>query len=1004
MSKALFLHLSDIHLVDNSPIDDISRLIVDSVMSHNTKDVDKIFVLFTGDMTASAEESQFNKFDAFLKKVVNKVENKLHIKPITLIVPGNHDIFIKDRKDCPEELLTATTIEKEVLLTNEIPRMKNALNQCNNFDCFITNPFVDIKEFDCETIKYRFILINSSSFSSLNKNDKEHHFLRKKDLEFPKNYLFGKKTVTLVLEHHRPDWFDEDTVGLLDTYIDEEVSIAFFGHEHNPKYEIREGKTGLVIYDKGGELVSNEQKNNAINGSFSFSLLDEKTNIVERFICNLNYKTQTFVKNEPDKTKIRTHEILPLKESFVKEFFAGPLQNTECSLLDIFVMPSITNSNGGFDLSSIATVIKKLKETKEIIIEGSTKIGKTALLKAVFSECQKTTPCIFLSIKSSTNDNARKLVKDAFEEMYGDERDDFNIFQSKPFDSKIIFIDNFELLKDVETKEKVLNYLRQNFGNLIISYRKSSIPQESIKELGLFDEKNVYHSYGITKKGRKEITSKICKIKNVDESNVEAVFDLYEREINGVSIFDFTDPLQGIYLIETIIDQKLYEERNTNKAFTETFAYQLRYLLVTAGREQDLDSYLTVLSSLAFKIWKNNKEAVFSESDLLNVYTTCKDEERCLIDFKTLNEVLTNSTIVYEYSKDTYRFKRNSFLAYFISQEIIRLNQFGETEHLNKLITDISYGINSDILLFILFYTRDVKVIKQLSNNLNHKYEKVKKLDFSDNKNILFSEQTSLLEESDDNKVSKSEQVVRADKKEKELVVQGEEREIRQISIKQEDDIKKEMFETLKTVEIVSKAVSGFQSIFTIEARKELFKSVYDAIMRMISFIFDFKNENIEELEKEYTEYKEKRLIELAEEKEKNKKEIELLKSSSVKNFLYGLLIQALTMYESSLAFLIASKQTMTIINSLSSNQFENCVFKLYSYIYTHKFDKFISELNFAKNNFHPNKINNLVKFFVRIYIIHNSFSQEQLNLICSVSNIKKTELLPYISREEKLL
>ncbi len=989
--------------MENSPIDKIADLITKAVLSHDNKMVSDVFVLFTGDMTARSEKGQFVKFNQFISRISNKLKDGLSINPAILMVPGNHDIKLKDRIVPIDDLYNSSQENKEALLEAEIPFMRDALDVCGKYGCFLNNKIVDIKNFEKEDVNLRFVLLNSSPFSTLDKKDKEHHFVSKNDLNLPKNYLYGKKTITILMSHHRPDWFDEETSSLLNEYINSEVSISFFGHEHNPNYEIKENSKGKIFCDAGGELIINKQLHNAVDGSFSFMYVKSNATI-KRYTYKLNYKSNTFICDEPKEMRVRTNEILPLKEEFVADFFDCPLQNTKCTILDLFVMPSITNNKDNFELSTIPLFIEKLHQKREIIIEGSTKIGKTTLLKAVFNECQKSNPCIFLSIDNPTNDNAKKLVHDAFEKMYGDNKSDYQIFQSPLFNEKTIFVDNFNVLKDIRIKRAVLEYLRENFNYLVISNSKSDSPHESIKELDLFDENNVYRSYGLTARGRREITSKICKIKNIDERNIEAIYNLFEREINGVSIFDFTDPQQGMFLLEAIIDQKLYEERNTNKAFTETFKYQLDSMLVRNGKEQDLDSYVAVLMALSFNIWKHHDESTFAETEMMDAFKICKEEERCLIDYRSFQDTIINSGIIYRYSKDKYKFKRNSYLAYYIAQEIIRLNQCGDEEYCQELINKISYGINSDILLFILFYTKNIKPIIELSSILDKKYLDAKKLDFTDNTNILFSDQTSLPCESDENKVSKDEKVRRIDNKEKALAKEGAVAEIKQTSANAETNEEREIIETVKSIEIVSKAVSGFQTTMKLETRKQLFNSVYEVIHRMIGKIFNFKNNEIEQLEKEYDEYKEKKLLELSTDKEHNKKEIELLKNGSVRNFLYGLLIQILTLYESNVAYLIASKQTMTIINELESKRFENCVFKLYCYIFMSNFDKFIFELKYAKTHFPPNKINNLVSFFARIYIIHNSFKKEQFDMICSVSGIKKSDLLPYISREEKLL
>ncbi len=1004
MKETLLIHLSDIHIVENSQIDKISTLIVNALLSCNFKDIKNTFIIFTGDMTASAEKEQFAVFDTFIKKVKRKIKESLNLDSEILLVPGNHDSHIIEREYPIGELLNGSKEIFENLAENELFFLAKATELCKKHKCFLENDFVSVKTYNFGDFIYRFTLINSAPLSSIEKNDKEHHFIGDTYLnQFPKDYVFGKKTIDFLLMHHRPDWFEYNTKAKLDSFIERNVSIAFFGHEHDPKYKCINTKSGSVIFDEGGELVA-ESKNINLGGSFSFSFFDTRHLSIERHTCFLNYQTNTFIKNEMETYRIRTHEILPLKEEFVKSFYKSPLQGGEGNLLDVFVMPSITTNKDNFEVSDVNKIIEKIKSNKLFVIEGSSKTGKTTLLKAIFAQCQKVSPCLFLKITSSTNDNAKKMIKDSFENMYGDDPNAFKQFQSFDINSRYVFVDNFEILKDTVTKTKILDYLKENFGGVIISYSKNETPKNSIKEMMLFSQDVIYRNYGITAKGRRELVRRVCELKGVDNSNVDAISNLFEREINGVNIFDFTDPSQGLLLLETIIDQKLYLERNTNKAFAETFTYYLDDLLVKAGSIENLDSYKTILSALAFDIWKNNKGISFNEEKMMAAYSTCHQEGRCDIKFKHFQEVVLGSGVIYEYGLNNYRFKRNSYLSYYVAQEIIRITHLSNDEYIQKLIDNIRFGLNSDILLFILFHTKEIKPIIRISELLNSKYVDVKKIDFNNAKNVLFSDETVLPAESDKNKITKTEKLERKDASEKTRVRNAAEKENDQMLDVEEDEEANKIIETLKMVEIVSKAISGFQSLIDKITRKALFDSAFNVILRMLANYFTFTNEEVEQLENDYSEYKTQKIEELSLDINNNQKEIDDLKNSSIKNFLFGLLIETLTMYESVFAYLVASKQTISFIDELQSDVFENCVFKLYCYIFMGNFEKFVAELKIASTKFNPNKIDNLVKFFARIYIIHNNFTSEQLDRLCSVSQTKKASLLPYASREEKII
>ena len=508
--KTLFIHFSDIHLNEPFNSEDAYDHLLDAV-SPSLEKVDRVFLLFTGDMARKAKDEEICYFDDFISRFKNAVQEQTGRDVELLIVPGNHDIQLSDQYNV-DELVDSNKEQLDSLACESVKNMSCCLSICKKHGCFVKNPFVSIKTFDSPNVIYRFTLINSAPLSSLKKNDKGQHHIPASNMKFDTSVCHKKKTVDVLLSHHRPDWFNEDTLERLNDYLDNNVSIAFFGHEHIPSSDTH-GKNGrIVLVSRGGEL---QPKNNKILGSFSLLILDEDTFLAEETVVSINYQSGEIQYSEPVSQSVRYSEKYHIDEGFLKCFSKSPLKNGEGSLLDTFVFPALSQETIRNDILNIESALNKAKEKGLMVLCGGSKSGKTTLLKALFLNLQKEFPCVFLKATPELSNNIERNIKDAFYDIYGEDHSLWTNYKNSKKSEKAIFIDDFGSLRKRSIKEQCLKYCQEHFGTVVLGYLDNSQPLDSLEDKILFDDESIYKIEGLTAKNRLTLVNNICRLKGL---------------------------------------------------------------------------------------------------------------------------------------------------------------------------------------------------------------------------------------------------------------------------------------------------------------------------------------------------------------------------------------------------------------------------------------------------------------------------------------------------------
>ena len=998
--KTLFIHLSDIHLNEPFAFDKPYERLISSMKSQ-LDEADRVFLLFTGDMARKAKDEELCYFRDFMNCLIIEIREVFAGEVNALVIPGNHDIRLLN----PYPLGKLLNGKPEVLdrLANDaLADMNFALEVCRGFGCFADDPFISILNFETDSMVYRFTLVNSAPLAALKKKDKEHHRIPKSHLEFDLTRKFGKKTLDVFLSHHRPDWFDEETSFELKHFISGNISIAFFGHEHDPAVCSFGVNGRRVFVSRGGELLP---KNGSALGSYALLMFDEESLMAQETVVNIDHRTgQTFY-GETVSDPVETNELYPLQKDFSEWLFKSPLKSGVGSCFDFFVFPALSQQSIRNDLLSPQSAVSVAKTLGLVVLNGGTRSGKTMLLKSLFFESQKKRPCVFLKVNSELSNNPEKNVKLAFQEMYGDDSALWLRYRNTPKDEKAIFIDNFEAFRTRAIKESYLDYFRTNFGMVVMTYCTGGQPIESLEDKILFPEESVFKIEGLTVRSRKELIRRICVSEDVGQEYVDKICHVYEAMSASSKVLDFIDPDYAIQLIETIIDQKLYLERDTKDAFTVIFANSITNDIVRAGGENKTDDIFTLLRRIAYSIWKDGRGTItISEDEILACFSECKASGLIRIGFSDALEIIIKSGVIFKDKNDRYRFKRNSFLSFFVAKEIALKANRGKTDDIITLLTKIEQGLNSDILLFICYDQSKIDVIFQIKGKLEELLVGLEEIDFEKKSNAILRRADLIPEELEENKVTKIEATDRKERKERSRIKVEQDEEYNAFADLEMDEDFRQVLMAIKYSEIISKAAGSFPGLLEDDERKELVRSVVSSINKITQKLFDPTDDFIREFDSLVVEFKkveEKRI--LAEGKGDVSRKINDLRSLRTVDILYGELLHFLTALDSIYANFSASRRSLPAIDDLPEAKFSYCVFKLYGYLYAGAFERFKHCLENAEHIFGSEKGDSIFQFFGRIYVLRNECSHEQINQISAITGISKDYLLRIASREDTL-
>lgn len=462
----VFLHLSDIHIGKEKDIsDEHIRKIVDSLKSYKSINIKNVIIILSGDITYSGDASQFSNAKKLIGSLLVSLNKVFKCSCTVLAVPGNHDV---NHAGSP---LNVTLLKDNKYSECEVGEY-NKLNSFYNFarlnKCFEHSEiYYDIRRLSIGNCKIKVNLINNGIFSTCD----EYKGL----LYLPNDYidkLSDREDADFVISimHHAPDYYRDDIKNRVEDTIVKNSDILFHGHEHyNYSKQTSFNGSDCTVIQSGGCLCNN---GNWDDSSYLVGLLDTESLKYEYYKYTWNSSAKQYEHDSGKKAQVKPQKPdLKITEDF-QEFIHD--DNEE----KYYVFPSIiyhgNKSTENFLIETSSYFEEELQKHRYSIIVGAGNVGKTTLLKNLFSSFAKShyvlyaSPEKLLEKSKHKRQNIDKLIKALFEDIYGSSKSEWQAFEQSDTTDCIFMLDDFEQIDGINISN-FFKSLSGRFGTIIIT-------------------------------------------------------------------------------------------------------------------------------------------------------------------------------------------------------------------------------------------------------------------------------------------------------------------------------------------------------------------------------------------------------------------------------------------------------------------------------------------------------------------------------------------------------
>lgn len=738
--KLLILHLSDMHIKDHTGIDSfhISKL-ADAVASAGS--FDRAILVISGDISFSGEKSQYKQAGYLVGNIIKTVKQRtVHNQHIDVIcAPGNHDI---DHKGFPRSSSALQDIRKnhqyDAYLADELSKQSAFFGFAHRNSCFDGCGAYDRKIVSFDGFSIEFNIINSGIYSIL-EEDKGLHYLPQHCInEYEKPS--GADLVITVM-HHSPDWFIDNQKNALEREIYNKSSLVLFGHEHfigSKALSFEQEKQAHI--QAGGCLCNNEDWSSS---SFHVGILDTDTleYLLREFKWNNNQKQYepgaTLTEQLAKKPSVEK-ELKPTDE-FLCNFTDDEKNSIGASFCDYFVFPRLQSQERikeqQMEFSSEDAFMSEINNMKRVIITGADDIGKTTLLKHLFLRYYKLGYIpLFCEVGSIKGKRAERIVKNCFEEIYGENQSDFIRYSQISKEKKVMLIDDINRI-DPKCIDFFFSYLGESFGFCVFTSHDTIDLNLLDRMKNQFDTEDAIPKYRIEpmySDKRKKLVEQIVSIKVPDITSHKKTVETLLTGISSQRQFFSLDPGFIIKYVQYFINNMGEVTNSDGNIFSKVFEANLINSVVANNRtKMSTDKVFILLSKVAAFIHFNKVYPV-TERDILSIIEEYNCQYEDVVNTNDfINTVVASRIMVQDDLSSGYRFVNKSYLAYFVAREVNR--EYHETQdntRLRYLLQNACFGINTDILLFISYITDNIRILQLLVQTIENETEEWEEFEF----------------------------------------------------------------------------------------------------------------------------------------------------------------------------------------------------------------------------------------------------------------------------------
>lgn len=735
--KLLFVQLSDMHCKSS---DIMLKYKIEKAITalSSLPPVDNAFLIFSGDLTNSAEPQEFKAGWTVIEYFLAKLKEKQGCSSIdTLIVPGNHDMVLSQTSRSAHII---NQWDKFAHLDQELSRLSAFFECAKAKNCFKTDKMVDVVSVTCGDIDVQFYLINSAPYSTREKEDKQLHYLPAyvgETLSAP----VSSNTLRIAICHHSYEWFDWNSREMLRTALTNS-DIVFFGHDHQAETISISSSSGSNINAvMGGEFPLDCSSPCAFNAL----IFDTESLIAQQFQFDWDVPAQIFVSSDKG-----TIQCMQPSFSTSKSYLDSLLMNNEqpdANLLDYFVFPKLIPSGDIFSADNLDDIgaddLFSVLDTERIIkISGRSRAGKTSLIKFLYSESIARGYLPLLIEKKDYKDSRiNKMLADMVERQYvytGNHG--YDIYEQEDHNRQIVFIDDIDSISSTKARGNLVDYILSSGRMVVYSTKDSMQDLEEVAKSRLQGKDTC--SFEISpfyKESRDALIENVCVLRNKNQTEKTAVITALDYLVQSQASFFSLDPGSLLQYINFFLNGGTREGRGI-ETLSLVFETNLRNVLIAHLSGENIIAVLSALEYLSGHMYFSLRQESIESPVYEQIISDFCQRRKVSISAKTLFTICQNAHILQE-ETDSFKIKfsdKNTF-AYFVAKHISSAYEKDPSDltKLSYVMNHICFGINDTIVLFLAFIRSNTKVILEIATKALELLEPYPEWNFEEN-NIPF--------------------------------------------------------------------------------------------------------------------------------------------------------------------------------------------------------------------------------------------------------------------------
>ncbi len=1011
MMKIAILHLSDFHFKNK---DILNKQKIENFISgiKSFKELDEIMILISGDIASKGNTNEYRVYKKLMGNLIAKIKSEIIDNKYIYIycVPGNHDIDYSNLNRKSNDILQAYKSNRiDDMLDEEFHSLSNYYTEIPVRYTIDKNRLVGIRMRQYDNFSIQINLINTAPFSTLEHDDRELHYFQDSDY-----YVLEKKNnvnFCLTMMHHPTDCFNWHFKFKLIDFLSNNSHLLLLGHEHKEQFEqiSIDKKTGLYI-SRAGEM---QWGNTDFEDSFNVIIIDTQSNLFSGYSFKWDKKNNIYIKTEliiNEKICTKTDKLMPLP-GFLEEL------NLDLNILskphsfdEYFVFPTLVqNKNDNEEtpakIDNFNDFSIFLEKVKKLWIEGVTFSGKSTLTKYLYNEFLNDKVPLILRV-SKEKITLKNLERNLFIEQYGFDEAKWNKYEQIDKDKKVLIVDDFDLIDNKITKEKLLGYLEEHFEKYIIisnnvnSYDIIEDVKEEVKDSytsnTTFAHLSIKPFFG---KKRRNLVKNICILNNINkESDISSINTFIDRLVqNNTSLFTLK-PNFIIQYTNFFLQEGQYEAKRGEAIFSKVFEYNITSALMKHSSGSEIDETITAIEEIAYYMHFNKKD-ILNYTEFEKVIKEYNENYSVSINTKRLRDILIKSKIFKE-ETDSFSvyFQNKNYLSYFVAKCLNRrFYNDGEYEGIEYILRNICFGINSDIILFISYLSNNTRIINTICEYAGVLISDWQDISFENNNIKLLSNYNVKTMDKPKNDDKKNFEKQKDEIEEFSYDVNNiEARGIYAYDETEINSFRYTLSRSIKYTEMICKALPAFHSIMKAGQKTKLIDSIFSYPNKIIFSLLDPVSSDLDNICKELKQYADEIY-----DKQKTGKVITEEKIAEM------LSIQAQSLFLSvydNFSELAVNKKTLDILLSYEDSNIAHKLFKLSILDNSGNTDLFFKEVEkFIKKYDKPN-LRLLIQRLVRKHLICNNVSQAKKQHIIDKlwgNSAKKQVLLTIPQRRE---